>query len=141
MSEHDAELRQVVADQYGLPDGSAAFLRGTTVEELEQSASEFARLVGDRREPEPTYQLGDLFSAGARAERKAQLARLFSGRPPQPRDESGRWISTAERQTPITFDGGARGGPVPVTGPPEQEHGRWLLDVLARRSADRGAHF
>jgi hypothetical protein len=146
MSAPDAELeqlRRVAAAQHGLDSDATSFLVGASLSELEESAAKLAQLVGGRddQEPEePDVSVPDLFSTAARARRKEQLTALFCSPPPQPRDACGRWVPS-DRRTAITFDGGVRGEPLPVTGPPEQEHGRWLLDVLARRRADRGADF
>jgi hypothetical protein len=131
MSGPAAELRRAVADAHGLPEGSEAFLRGETVEQVEESAVEFMRLLEERREqePEPT----DFFTAAAiaKAERKRALVNVFTGRAPQPRDERGRFAGG--------FDGGAR-QPVPHTSP-EREHNELVSSLASMSRTFRGGGF
>jgi len=47
MSELDA-LREAVAAEHGLDDRAVSFLTGSTVEEIEASASALTRLLGER---------------------------------------------------------------------------------------------
>jgi hypothetical protein len=127
MSESSAELRQLVATEHGLPAETASFLRGATVEEIEESALALARLLRDRREESPP----DFFSAAAtaKAARQRALVNLLTGRPPQqPRDERGRFAAGG-------FDGGVRPG---LARTPES-HDEMLIRVLRSREADHGA--
>jgi hypothetical protein len=142
MSEPDAmlELRRAVATQHGLPEGSEAFLRGETLQQLEASAVEFAAMLAKRGEPEPeAADLAELFSPDARARREQRLTAIFTGRA-QPRDQLGRFAAKPAASFHGGFDGGAR-RPVPVKGPPEKEHNAWLVDVLRHRRADAAGRF
>jgi hypothetical protein len=127
MSKPDAALRRLVAAEHRLPEGSAAFLRGETLEEVERSAVEFALLFGkDRNQEWSVRKPGPFFSdmVAAKARRKEALAELLSGRASlQPRDARGRWTG---------FDGGAR-QPAPTRGSPEREHNE-LVSELTRVS-------
>jgi hypothetical protein len=131
--EPDVEIREVVADRHQLPDGSARFLIGDTVDELEASASELAELVGERRESEPIVAPAPTFVdlvAASRA-RKQQLAALFAGQPAraQPRDQQGRFAA-------VDFSRGARQSTPPE--PPTHEQTLTRLfrsgEANARRS-------
>jgi hypothetical protein len=120
------ELRALVATEHGLPPKAATFLTGTTLVELYASATKLARLIEERTDPGPFTDM-----AAARARRKAQLASIFAGGTPQPRDDAGRYARPAE------FHRGAR---EPAPQPPES-HDRWLVRALRSRAADRGAQF
>jgi hypothetical protein len=126
MSELDVELRERIAGEHGLDAEAAEFLVGTTVEELEQSATALAELVGERHEQEAP----DFFAAAAaaKAERKRALVDLVTGRTQPQRDEQGRYTG---------FDGGARQS---LPAKPES-HEQWLVKVLRSRRADAGARF
>lgn len=125
------ELRQVVASEHDLPDGSAAFLAGDTLEQVEASATALKSLLQEH----PGAAPGGLHTtaATAKADRQRALLNLFAGPapapPPQPRDERGRFTGG--------FDGGARAS-VP---PPPETHDSWLGRVLRTRAADSGAAF
>jgi hypothetical protein len=77
---NDAQLRTEIAAAHGLEHRAAELLAGESVEELERSATALARLI----DAPPTETTGDpllhALSAGARAERKRQLAAIFVGR-------------------------------------------------------------
>jgi hypothetical protein len=82
-------------------------------------------------------EMGNFADVMAATERRKQeLAALFAGRAPQPRDESGRFASTTGG-----FDGGARPTPVPTAETPEQAHGRLLGELLRGSRSERGASF
>ena len=63
-----------------------------------------------------------------KAQRKRELADLFSGRSPQPRDEGGRFGG---------FDGGAR-QTIPVAQSPERAHAELLGHLVAASRVYRG---
>jgi hypothetical protein len=136
------ELRLVVAREHGLDEGTARFLRGETLTELEESAIALAKLL-DRepytQEPAPEQEPGrdapDLFSAAARAkaERRKALEAAIAGGAPKPRDVRGRFSTLRGG-----FDGGAR---QPVRQQAPEDHGVWLVRLLRSRSADLGAGF
>lgn len=128
MSESAGELHELVATERGLPDGSATFIEGETLEEIEASASAFAKLLEERREPAT-----NLLTAAsiAKAERQRVFVASLTGRTPhQRRDERGRFASGG-------FDGGAR----PAVPLPPESHGEMLVRLLRSREADRGAAF
>jgi hypothetical protein len=130
VSESSAELCQLVASEHGLPEESATFLSGETLEEVEESAAQFAKLLGKRREQQTATSFLAR-AATAKAERQGALVNLFTGRTPQrPRDEHGRFASGG-------FDGGARQSPPP----PPESHESWLVRILRSREADRGGAF
>jgi hypothetical protein len=122
------ELRQLVATEHGLPEESASFLAGATVEEIEESATAFEKLLEERREQESaTSFLASV--AAANAARQGALVNLLTGRAPQrPRDERGRFAAGG-------FDGGARPG---LARTPES-HDEMLIRILRSREADHGA--
>lgn len=117
--------RAIVAAEHGLDERAASFVSGETVEEMEASASALADLIGRRDDQVPDdASATDPITAGlrAKAERKAQLRALFTGRStPRQRDERGRYASTG-------FDGGARR--TVRARDPEREHGE-LLGMMA----------
>jgi hypothetical protein len=78
---------------------------------------------------EPGFSLADALAA--KEQPKRELAAIFRGRSPKPRDQLGRYATRG------SFDGGAR-EPLP---PPPPTHGEWLGEVLRTRAADRGASF
>jgi hypothetical protein len=127
VSEPCATLRRFVAAEHRLPEGSAVFLRGETLEEVERSAVEFAQLFREGRDQERAVgKPGPFFAdmVAAKARRKEALAELLTGRASlQPRDARGRWTG---------FDGGAR-QPAPTRGSPEREHNE-LVSELTRVS-------
>lgn len=139
MSELDAELREFVAAEHGLPERAVMFLDGPTVDEVETQAAMLARLLGasGAGEPERTQPLADLFAnTGAeKARRQRALVEALHGRPGrQPRDERGRYAASSSG-----FDGGAR-TPVPVPRSPEEQHNETILQ-LAWLSRVYGARF
>jgi hypothetical protein len=98
------ELRRAVVSERGLPEASAHFLTGETVEQVEASALEFEKLLVEKRpeQESATSFLGAV--AAGKAARQRALVNLLTGRePPQPRDERGRFESAT-----ASFDGGAR---------------------------------
>jgi hypothetical protein len=125
-------LRAEIAAARGLSPHAVGFLDGTTLAEIEAQADELARVIGaSGARHEPGAAAGaDLFTIAARekARRKASLAALFSGRTPQPRDESGRFTG---------FDGGAR-QPLPVRSDPEREHGELVAQLVSLRRISGG---
>jgi hypothetical protein len=126
----DAVRRHVAAER-GLDEAALAFIGGTTVDEIEASASRFVSLIGTR-EKSSSGPSGDLFADVARAQRARRdaIVALFVGRPAeQPRGDDGRYAS---------FDGGAREQPARVE---PESHEQWLSRILASRAADAGAHF
>jgi hypothetical protein len=131
VSEPAGELRELVAAEHGLPEGSVGFLSGSTVDQIEESATAFEKLLEERREQESST--GFLAAAAAaKAERQLALVNLLTGQaaPQQPRDERGRFAAGG-------FDGGARKTPPP----PAESHDAMLIRVLRSREADRGAGF
>jgi hypothetical protein len=130
----DAELREAVAAERGLPDTAAPLLLGSTLAELEASADQLARLVGERGRGEaPAPPADPIVAALADKQRRKQaLADLIIGRSrTQPRDERGRFAP------PGSLDGGARKA-LPARPP---SHDEWVAEVIRRRLADRGAAF
>jgi hypothetical protein len=125
---------EVVAAEYGLSREAAKFLQDETVEELEESATALADLLGrsGHQVPDDAPAL-DPITAGlrAKAERKAELHALFTGREPPQRDERGRYASTG-------FDGGARR--TVRQRDPEREHGE-LLGMMTSLSRTFGRSF
>jgi hypothetical protein len=129
MSEPAAELRQLVATEHGLPEASAHFLMGETLEQVEASASAFAALLDQRREQESATSFLGAVAAGKAARQRA-LVNLFSGRAPeQPRDERGRFAAG--------FDGGVRPGRARTP----ESHDSMLVRVLRSGEANAGGHF
>jgi hypothetical protein len=121
------ELRQLVASEHGLPEESASFLAGATVEEIEESATAFAKLLEERREQEAATSFFGAVADGKAARQRA-LVNLVTGRAPQqPRDEHGRFTAGG-------FDGGARPGLPPAP----ESHDEMLLRILRSREADGG---
>jgi hypothetical protein len=128
-------LNYGVSAEFGGPD-AAAFLTGSTVEELEASADGLGRLIAEHRErsePEPDPATPDLLTEArtAQRERTARLAAMFTGRPKPPgqsRNELGRFAS---------FDGGAR-APVPAPRDPHQEHDQVILGLATMRALGGG---
>jgi hypothetical protein len=119
----DEALRRLVAAEYGLEPEVATFLTGSTLDELDASAAELVTLLGKRREQEQPSAGHGLFAdaVAATARRKRELAALFCGRAPQPRDEHGRFARTGGG-----FDGGARQS-APERRPPDLEHNELLV--------------
>jgi hypothetical protein len=135
VSEPVTALRQLVATERGLPEESATFLSGETLEQIEASASAFEKLLEveerRKREPMPSFLVA---AATAKHERKRSLENLLTRRPQQ-RDEHGRFAG--ERTGTGGFDGGARRGPPAAAESPDEI----LIRVLRSREADRGAGF
>jgi hypothetical protein len=133
MSDGIDQLRVDLARERGLPDGAATFLEGRTVAEVEAQADTLAVLLGTTHaagEPEPAPAPNPFVIASAQKERrKRELAAMFTGRTPQPRDARGRFASG--------FDGGAR---LPVIEPSDalRDHDRFVGDALRDRRADAG---
>jgi hypothetical protein len=124
-------LRKQVATQHELPLEAMKFLTGTTLAELDQSAATLAKLLGERRNEEPTTAPGPFTEmAAAKAARKQELAAIFTGRAPQPRDERGRFATV-----PGSFDGGARRQIAPL---PRETHAETLTRLLATGEANAG---
>lgn len=103
-------LRREVATAHGLGPAAVPLITGETVEQVEATAARLARVLNTGNHPEPKRKPEpprDVFAeaSAAKAQRKRELAALFSGRP-QPRDELGRFAATS-------FDGGARRATVP----------------------------
>jgi hypothetical protein len=122
------QLRSEVAAGCGLPAGAVAFIDAETVEGIEAQADGLVKLLGSSgQEPAAQEDLLTTLRAG-QAQRKRELAAMFAGRRPQPRDEAGRFAS---------FDGGAR-PPLPTPSDPEQEHGQ-AVTALARAARMFGA--
>jgi hypothetical protein len=122
------DLRSAIALAHGLDQDAATFLTGETIEQLEQSADQLARLVETHhQESEPAPQVDPITAAlQDKARRKRELADTIIGRPRQPRDEHGRYASTG-------FDGGARAS-LPRPKDPEAEHGRVVLQLARMRA-------
>lgn len=75
------ELREAVARQHRLPDGAAGFIQGRTIEELDASANDLARLIEERAEDEPAADATeDLFSPAARSPARPRSRRSSPGR-------------------------------------------------------------
>lgn len=127
MSEPAAELRQLVATEHALDPEAAKLLVGSTLSELDESATALAKLLGDRREELPM----DFFTAAvaAKHERKRSLVNLLTGRPQQPRDEGSRFASGG-------FDGGAR----PQSPRIVETHDQTITRLLHTGEANAGGH-
>jgi hypothetical protein len=126
----DAEVREAVAHRHGLGADAAAFLTGSTLDELDASAGLLAELVAEHRGPEPTTNTGpgtfaDLIAAKRR--RKQELAALFAGQPAQPRDDRGRFAATDY----------SRGARRPAPSPPES-HDETLSRLFHTGEANAG---
>jgi hypothetical protein len=110
----------------------AAFLSGATPEEVEGSVSALAHLFADddrRRQHAPDESRFSFAHLVATTERrKAELAELFAGRAPRPRDELARLASATG-----SFGGGAR----PIAVGPPQTHEQTLLPLLLHARAHR----
>jgi hypothetical protein len=121
------ELRQLIAAKHGLDARAARLLVGESIEELERSAAKLAQLVGARREQEAEPEPEGFFAAAARAKaaRKQELAAIFTGHAPQPRDERGRFAE---------FNRGARAS----APPPPETHGQTLARLLRSGQANAG---
>jgi hypothetical protein len=127
-------VRHEIARARGLGQDATTFLNGTTVTEIERQAGALANLIGtsgDRGEPDPAATPADPISTAIanRQAQKRRLAAMIIGRPEQPRDELGRFASRS-----VSFDGGARGRPLPTAPSPEQQHDQAIL-ALARLRA------
>lgn len=123
--------RELVAAEHGLDAQAAAFLSGTTLDELEASASKLAKLIGERESEEPPVARGfDLFASAraAKVDRQQKLAALFCGRLEQARDERGRFVSSG-------FDGGAQQQPVR---PEPETHDQTLTRLFHTGEANAG---
>jgi hypothetical protein len=85
MSAPDARLKTLVARQYGLDERAARLLVGDTLAELETSAASLAKLLQERREPEPVAGASDMFSGAAarKAQRQRVLVDALCGRVPR----------------------------------------------------------
>ena len=129
----DVEVRREVAAAHDLSEAAVPFIGGTTLDEIEASASALAKIVnsGGRLDTHEQKPSGDLFAnaASAKAARKHALFEALVGRAEQPRDERGRFVGG--------FDGGARTSPPPA--PPS--HDEWLGELLRTRRADAGVNF
>lgn len=125
MSAELDEVKREVAAAHGLGADAISFIGGTTVEQIEANAAAFARLVhagGANQQPEPAGRNIFAEATAQKAARKAELRRLFTGRPTrQPRDEDGRFSG---------MDGGARTR-VPTPRSPEREHGELVAGLAA----------
>ena len=96
-------LKAEVARSSGLGSNAGTLLSGTTIDEVEASALELRRFVAVRRvelQPDPRPRDPITEALSAKAERREQLARMFSGRREPVRDQRGRFAAG--------FDGGAR---------------------------------
>ena len=128
------KLRAEAVDARGLDPAAARLLTGTTVDEIERSADELARLIGERAETGEREQPGsDLFARAAadKERRRSDLLGALSGRPRQPepvaRDDQGRFVSSG-------FDGGSR---TPPPSPPPS-HEQTLSELFQTKAADVG---
>ena len=123
-------LREHLAAARGLPAGASQFVTGSTLDQIESSASALAELIGSRRvqESEPTDPIAGLFtrSATEKAAHQAAVIQAVHGPQPQARDEQGRYASVS------SFDGGARENPPP----PPQSH-EALVDRRLAQSQGR----
>jgi hypothetical protein len=129
--------RVLIAAEHGLDQRAARFLVGETIAELEESAIELARLIGQRRAttrrpiPSPT-------SSPSQPQRRPNGSRRSSTRSPagHRRRRTSAGASSAAPST-TGFDGGAR-EPAPKPGP---THDQWLAAVLRHRHVDVGVRF
>jgi hypothetical protein len=117
-------LRGEVAAAHGLPAGAAGFLTATSLEGLERQAAGLKALTPPSQEPVSAPDPITVALA-TKTERKTAALAIFTGRPPQPRDQAGRFTSSG-------FDGGAR-QPLPAPRDAMAEHGQWVA-ALARAS-------
>src|SRR5215471_11033292 len=118
------DARTIVAAEHGLDQEAAQFLTGETVEEIQASAVALAQLIGRSADRVPDDAPAvDPITAGlrAKAERKASLHALLTGRSPQPRDEQGRYTG---------FEGGAMKS-VPRPRDQLREHGQLIAEMAA----------
>jgi hypothetical protein len=126
------QLRAEAAAARGLDPAAARLLTGTTIAEVEESADELARLVGqhEQADADQPEQPGSDFFARAAADkqrRRSELLDALTGRPRPERDQRGRFASGG-------FDGGARQS---LPAQPET-HEQTLTRILASREADVG---
>jgi hypothetical protein len=128
MSDDLDALRQLAAAEHGLSAEAEAFLTGTSLAELDEGASLFAKLLGDRRMEQRAATRPGPFTAmaAAKAGRKQELAAIFTGRVRQPRDTRRRFATD--------FSRGAR-QPVP---PPPETHNETLARLLRTGAANAG---
>jgi hypothetical protein len=128
------QLRAEAVAARGLDPAAVSFVTGATVEQIEASADDLARVIGQREDAQHEQPAGsDVFSRAAEDKQRRREAFLSAlvGRPqPQPRDEQGRFASGG-------FDGGSR---TPPPSPPES-HEDWLLRLLRTHPADRPGLF
>jgi hypothetical protein len=124
----DTKVRRAVCEAHGLPWAAVKFLDGSTVAELEQSATRLAELMGKARAPERELTFFEQ-AAIAKHERKRELEMILTGRA-QPRDAAGRYTKPA-----TDFSGGAR-TPVPLA---PESHEQTLTRILRTGEGDVGA--
>jgi hypothetical protein len=137
------QLRVEIAQEHGLGRDGAQFLTGTTLQEIETQAAQLRKVLdagGPQREPEPVAPTNLLAELRAeRLARKRALAEMLTGRS-QPRDEAGRFVSSAGSVRTGPFDGGARGTPV-VASDPLREHDQLVAGLIAARRIFGGSDF
>jgi hypothetical protein len=128
----ETQVRRAVCEAHGLPWTATRFLDGSTVAELEQSATRLAQLLGKEREPERELGLFERATI-AKLERKRALVDVLTGRA-QARDDQGRW---AAKPAVTSFDSGARTPPPP----PPKTHEQVLLEAMRSGESDVGGRF
>jgi hypothetical protein len=131
----DSKLKEAVAARRGLDQRAARFLAGETIEQLEESASLLATLIGERESEEPPSARGpDLLADAAeiKAAKKDALLAALTGKGSQARDDRGRFTASASS----SFDGGAR--QPAKTRHPEREHGKLIAQMAALSRTFRG---
>ena len=146
------EVCREIAALHGLDERAATFFAGTTVAEIETSATQLAQLLGTSKpDPQPLQpeeqKLGTLadFVAATQAgkrERQRQLVAWLHLDPQQPqpqdRDAQGRFANA--RASGSSFDGGARRPLLERQTTPEQDHNEAVLQ-LARLAKLGGSQF
>lgn len=126
------QLRAEAVQARGLDPAAASFVTGTTVAEIEQSADDLARVIGQREQDDLAQREqpgSDLFTrANAdKQRRRSELLGVLTGRPQQERDGQGRFVSGG-------FDGGSRTPPPS----PAPSHDQTLSELFRTRAADVG---
>jgi hypothetical protein len=127
------QLRAEAVASRGLDPAAVGFVTGTTVDQIERSADDLARLIRQREQDDLAQREqfpSDLFTLAAadKERRRSALLDALTGRPRQERDEQGRFARRGG------FDGGSRTPPPP----PAPTHDQTLGELFRTKAADVG---